>query len=189
MLIICSPMLASPTCSSIESPLEARYIDQRSPYVYPANLQIPQDGTAVLVRCPEPPVPPYHALQVTTIHPETSLRTPQSTYEQGLGAIEVVHATFGKFDGFHANAMNNGLVDRNPFSHTKPAGDLPSIPPQRSDIAISQPLRNYRTKRGPFRSRFHREQTAKTRQIGSCIRCRLLRIRVSAFGCHCQGVY
>lgn len=35
-------------------------------------------------------------------------------------------------------------------------------------------------KRGPFRDPSLREQTAQTRKIGSCIRCRMQRIRVSA---------
>lgn len=35
-------------------------------------------------------------------------------------------------------------------------------------------------KRGPFRDPSLREQTAQTRRIGSCIRCRMQRIRVSA---------
>jgi hypothetical protein len=34
-------------------------------------------------------------------------------------------------------------------------------------------------KRGPFKSNAEREQTAETRRIGSCIRCRMQRIRVS----------
>lgn len=34
-------------------------------------------------------------------------------------------------------------------------------------------------KRGPFRSNDERERTAETRKIGSCIRCRMQRIRVS----------
>jgi hypothetical protein len=35
------------------------------------------------------------------------------------------------------------------------------------------------TKRGPFRNQEKRKQTAHVRKIGSCIRCRMQRIRVS----------
>lgn len=34
-------------------------------------------------------------------------------------------------------------------------------------------------KRGPFKDHVQRQQTAHTRKIGSCIRCRMQRIRVS----------
>lgn len=34
-------------------------------------------------------------------------------------------------------------------------------------------------RRGPFRNQHDREKTAETRRIGSCIRCRMQRIRVS----------
>lgn len=34
-------------------------------------------------------------------------------------------------------------------------------------------------RRGPFRNQHDRERTAETRRIGSCIRCRMQRIRVS----------
>jgi hypothetical protein len=36
-------------------------------------------------------------------------------------------------------------------------------------------------KRGPFKDQNLREQTAQTRKMGSCIRCRMQRIRVSSF--------
>jgi hypothetical protein len=37
-------------------------------------------------------------------------------------------------------------------------------------------------RRGPFKDHDQREKTAHTRRIGSCIRCRMQRIRVSRFG-------
>lgn len=46
------------------------------------------------------------------------------------------------------------------------------------DIVSSQP-RPSPAKRGPFKSHTERERTAETRKIGSCIRCRMQRIRVS----------
>lgn len=41
-------------------------------------------------------------------------------------------------------------------------------------------------KRGPFRDPRLREETAETRKIGSCVRCRMQRIRVSTFFCHAR---
>ena len=40
--------------------------------------------------------------------------------------------------------------------------------------------RTISARRGPFKNHDQREQTAHTRKIGSCIRCRMQRIRVSA---------
>lgn len=51
--------------------------------------------------------------------------------------------------------------------------------PQGSDLALGQ--RNDKpppTKRGPFKDLQKREKTAQVRKIGSCIRCRMQRIRV-----------
>ncbi len=39
-------------------------------------------------------------------------------------------------------------------------------------------------KRGPFKTNDEREATAETRKIGSCIRCRMQRIRVSTYHLH-----
>lgn len=44
-------------------------------------------------------------------------------------------------------------------------------------VSIQQ--RQQPAKRGPFKSNAERERTAETRKIGSCIRCRMQRIRVS----------
>lgn len=55
-----------------------------------------------------------------------------------------------------------------------------SVQVQQSNFDILLP--NQRGgKRGPFRDPNLREQTAQTRKIGSCIRCRMQRIRVSAY--------
>lgn len=52
----------------------------------------------------------------------------------------------------------------------KPSSDMIVVPPNQKAPA---------TKRGPFQSKELRELTAQTRRIGSCIRCRMQRIRVS----------
>lgn len=46
------------------------------------------------------------------------------------------------------------------------------------------PHRNMPAKRGPFRDQDQREKTAVTRKMGSCIRCRMQRIRVCIFCPH-----
>lgn len=70
-------------------------------------------------------------------------------------------------------------------SRTAPGGFFPDsrneVPRQdpQSNFDILQP--NQRGgKRGPFKDPSLREQTAQTRRIGSCIRCRMQRIRVGS---------
>ena len=61
--------------------------------------------------------------------------------------------------------------------------DVPRQDPQ-SNFDILQP--NQRGgKRGPFKDPSLREQTAQTRRIGSCIRCRMQRIRVGSLLLNC----
>lgn len=88
------------------------------------------------------------------------------------------------------------LVGQQPMLSTT---DLPAFNMASSDCIPEMPLQGYWTevplmkqetdadpftqqrggKRGPFRDPGLREQTAQTRKIGSCIRCRMQRIRVS----------
>lgn len=50
------------------------------------------------------------------------------------------------------------------------------------------PQRTLPAKRGPFRDQDQREKTARTRKMGSCIRCRMQRIRVSVHQpMHCRA--
>lgn len=50
----------------------------------------------------------------------------------------------------------------------------------RSDFdAVYKPHHRTSARRGPFKDHEKREKTAQTRRIGSCIRCRMQRIRVS----------
>lgn len=74
-----------------------------------------------------------------------------------------------------------------PYCSTEQTGQQPWPPsvsqPTQSNFDILLP--NQRGgKRGPFKDPSLREQTAQTRKIGSCIRCRMQRIRVSFFYCY-----
>jgi len=46
------------------------------------------------------------------------------------------------------------------------------------DVMLSNPLNRTAARRGPFKNIEDREKTAHTRKIGSCVRCRMQRIRV-----------
>jgi hypothetical protein len=48
----------------------------------------------------------------------------------------------------------------------------------RYDALIANPMNRPAARRGPFKSNDEREKTAQTRKIGSCVRCRMQRIRV-----------
>lgn len=64
-------------------------------------------------------------------------------------------------------------------SHPEPLDYLPLVS-QGSDLTLMLPNQKPpATKRGPFKDRKTREKTAHVRKIGSCIRCRMQRIRVS----------
>lgn len=58
-------------------------------------------------------------------------------------------------------------------------GGNPAIQRQEPVPENNQPPAQRNGKRGPFRDQSLREQTAQTRKMGSCIRCRMQRIRVS----------
>lgn len=58
--------------------------------------------------------------------------------------------------------------------------DFFPLVPQEDDLALMLPNQKPpATKRGPFKDLQKREKTAQVRKIGSCIRCRMQRIRVS----------
>lgn len=62
-------------------------------------------------------------------------------------------------------------VDRTPLVNKQPR-ELDIVQPHQRPPAA---------RRGPFKSNDDRQKTAETRRIGSCIRCRMQRIRVSSF--------
>ncbi|SPN96749.1 uncharacterized protein DNG_00269 [Cephalotrichum gorgonifer] len=47
----------------------------------------------------------------------------------------------------------------------------------RYDVMLSNPMNRPAARRGPFKNNDDREKTAQTRKIGSCVRCRMQRIR------------
>jgi hypothetical protein len=70
------------------------------------------------------------------------------------------------------------------IAHTlvHPEADRVHVPGPSRDLDIVQQQPHQRpppSRRGPFRNQNDRERTAETRRIGSCIRCRMQRIRVS----------
>lgn len=62
-----------------------------------------------------------------------------------------------------------------------PIQALPEVPPIPADFAYINVRKTVTARRGPFKDLDMREKTAHMRKIGSCIRCRMQRIRVSNF--------
>lgn len=48
----------------------------------------------------------------------------------------------------------------------------------RYDVTMANPMNRPAARRGPFKNNDDREKTAQTRKMGSCVRCRMQRIRV-----------
>jgi hypothetical protein len=90
---------------------------------------------------------------------------------------EVAPPAFGRQDGFvgyppQYNALQNYGVKGDPEV---------GLGRQQGGAANFDPFPNHRmlpARRGPFKDSEQREKTAHTRKIGSCIRCRMQRIRV-----------
>lgn len=183
LLMLCSPILASSTDFLADFPTSTRDLHQGSIEFNSRDAQILQNYAFVSSQSPDTFIPGCFASWTTAGEAERILRNSSSSYEHSSELAEPCDSSFETIGGFQAMVPNVHLTGRNPFSQTETTTDLLPIVPQGHEDPISQPAKNHKTKRGPFKSRDRREQTARTRQIGSCIRCRLLRIRVSAFGC------
>lgn len=141
-----------------------------------------------------PTLPSYPALQPSrAMITQPSTRTETMVYHN-LGAT----SEHSKHQHTDAPAAANHICLAQPANEPEPHGldvdQYEAMRPAQSqgspifgiaesshelDIVLSS-QRPPAAKRGPFRSNDERERTAETRKIGSCIRCRMQRIRVSA---------
>lgn len=89
--------------------------------------------------------------------------------------VDIEEATPSEmYHGYHVPPMQN-------VPHSAVFEDENIAVGQRQEISVHySPPPQRSSKRGPFRDNALREQTARTRRMGSCIRCRMQRIRVSA---------
>lgn len=103
--------------------------------------------------------------KILGISTPSSLHSPTGKAPYELSLSQMTIARCEPLDTAPGDVWSNG-----PPSEQQPCYDL-LLPNQRGG------------KRGPFKTLDLREQTAQTRKIGSCIRCRMQRIRVSVL-CH-----
>jgi len=128
---------------------------------------------------PEPP--PLVDLSTDLLEPELSSSPSRSLPSQdGL----TTHYSNGDFQPEQHRAVSPDEPDIRPATPTHLAyGSYPAIRDQSTPDearSFNVVLTNQRGgKRGPFKDPSLREQTAQTRRMGSCIRCRMQRIRVS----------
>jgi hypothetical protein len=146
--------------------------------------------------------PNYPVLQ-----PDRPLAVQPTTSDQGMvypGPVTVSNQVYPGLSGLQSNSpiapSNHTLTVQSfttpssednegfrkqysaPQPHVNTEVDRSQAPGQSREIDIIQThQRPMPAKRGPFRNQNDRERTAETRRIGSCIRCRMQRIRVGGF--------
>lgn len=126
-----------------------------SPIVkYEANPDSPHDTSGPGIQ-----PPPYVPTQTGAVPPPYSISEP-SPYD-GHGMVVNLPSRFHPIQCFEVG----------PGTENAGAQDLDFFPAHRTTPV----------KRGPFKDQDSREKTALTRKMGSCIRCRMQRIRVSAY--------
>lgn len=112
---------------------------------------------------------PLHTAPETP-YPHSGLARPDENYARQ--SVVGYHAPPPQYSFMHgytpADGLNAEQMDR--FQLAQQGGGLEVVMPNQKP-----PI----TKRGPFRNQEKRKQTAHVRKIGSCIRCRMQRIRVS----------
>lgn len=140
-------------------------------------------------------LPEFPVLQPTRSQPST--RNEEMTYQmptpdrkhparsEPQRANTDTHVTYAQDFGHHHPPYVSPGGDSSRYSAAvgfiplDGSGDgAPAHQPANLDI-VSSHQRPPPAKRGPFKSNVERERTAETRKIGSCIRCRMQRIRVS----------
>ncbi|KAK6079123.1 tetratricopeptide repeat domain containing protein [Seiridium cupressi] len=157
----------------------------------PWSLSQPQAGIFAYDDSPSNAyLPEYPALQPTRTQPSTrneemSYQIPPSDRKYPSrpddGRIDS-HVADSRDFGYHQPAYVSPRDDSRRYSSSvgflPPDGDEARMARQTANLDIvSSHQRAQPSKRGPFKSHAERERTAETRKIGSCIRCRMQRIR------------
>lgn len=128
---------------------------------------------------------------------ETSVESPQGASSLGIqhspyiadvpvqtGAITGPYAVGGESSPYDGHGMIMSLSSRFHPMHgfdVRTGMGNPCLQDESSTLDFP-PHKTAPVKRGPFKDQDSREKTALTRKMGSCIRCRMQRIRVSSRG-------
>lgn len=148
-------------------PLDSHHV---SPKPEAASAFLKTEKSEQQFRANDFPIDPTYTHPVENDYPQSGLVNPDmNAYTQHSIMRYQQSSQFVGSQGF----------DPPPASHPEPLDYLPLVS-QGSDLTLMMPNQKPpATKRGPFKDRETREKTAHVRKIGSCIRCRMQRIRVS----------
>lgn len=165
------PVSAGPLVS-VDPLVSAGAVVSAGSVISPENHHFASEGP---VMSTTPFVPNYPALEpVRAIHPTGSLEQPQFYSDQLVQRGYQHHQPAGhpQYVEYH----NFGRPETHIQDNHNSAG---SYQQSGSELELLWPNdRAPAARRGPFKDPDIRRQTAETRKIGSCIRCRMQRIRV-----------
>lgn len=164
------------------------------PSLQPAQSTVTQPGNGEQLAYANAPLPEYYnETQLPGSLPlgSDAARPTPFMEEQAMNAAVVSSAPFSDSMSLHrsANELDGGASRYSMVpayggraSAMVGSGSDPAMLYQdsRYDVMVSNPMNRPAARRGPFKNTADREKTAHTRKIGSCVRCRMQRIRVRA---------
>ncbi|PKS06558.1 hypothetical protein jhhlp_007306 [Lomentospora prolificans] len=107
-----------------------------------------------------------HPISAVQCSPQFSDALPQPHSDGGLGNAVARYNNIPNYGG-RAHVNTNNTVSYPDMMHRGSP----------FDAMLTSPLNRPAARRGPFKNNDDREKTAQTRKIGSCVRCRMQRIR------------
>ncbi|KAI1805004.1 hypothetical protein F4811DRAFT_561434 [Daldinia bambusicola] len=191
----CEPQVYGPipASSSYDYASGRQYFDDRpsSPGSAPGTLSPGQPNVFVAnVPSTAPPMMPNYPI----LQPNRPMTMQPSTSGEGMLYPEAMTSQqyFNQSDFHHdvsssmiSNTIENQSYNPSLLVHNNATGNISphevdriqvDSKPRELDI-VHQNQRPPAARRGPFKTNIQREKTAETRRIGSCIRCRMQRIR------------
>jgi hypothetical protein len=139
----------------------------------------------------DPPAPTYYSDQLTKSEPQSATQStfmlaPMANNDQALAQFGPSLLDMSSSPPIPPQDLvsPDGLCQ---YTLVPESGLIETVSPEGWDAPLYEQQSNYDIllpnqrggKRGPFKDPSLREQTAQTRKMGSCIRCRMQRIRVS----------
>ena len=159
------------------------------PTLQPGQTAVTQPGNGEQLAYANPPLSNYYSeTQLADSLPlgSDAARSAPFMEEQAMSVVAVSSAPFSDLSLHRSTNELDGGASR--YSMVPTYGGMtpamgcngPEMMYQdpRYDCMMSNPMNRPAARRGPFKNNDDREKTAQTRKIGSCVRCRMQRIRV-----------
>lgn len=187
-----SPLKGPEASSFLDDATQSTRYLPTYPSLQPAQSAVTQPGDGEQLAYANPPLPEYYSeTQLPGSLPlgSDAARPTPFMEEQAMSAAVVSSAPFSDTMSLHrsANELDRGASRYGMVpeyggraSAMVGNGSDPAMLYQdsRYDVMVSNPMNRPAARRGPFKNNDDREKTAQTRKIGSCVRCRMQRIRV-----------